>query len=65
MTSSVHGIYHVTCSAGDAQKNCDFDVALLGLRLVKKNVNQNDPSICYSSYADRVGNPGTDFTFFP
>lgn len=65
MTTSVHGIHHVTCIAGDAQENLDFYVALLGMRLVKKSVNQDDPGTYHLFYADRVGNPGTDFTFFP
>lgn len=65
MTTSVHGIHHVTCIAGDAQENLDFYVDLLGMRLVKKSVNQDDPGTYHLFYADRVGNPGTDFTFFP
>jgi glyoxalase family protein len=65
MTASVHGIHHVTCIAGDAQENLDFYVALLGMRLVKKSVNQDDPGTYHLFYADREGNPGTDFTFFP
>jgi glyoxalase family protein len=65
MTASVHGIHHVTCIAGDAQENLDFYVALLGMRLVKKSVNQDDPGTYHLFYADRTGNPGTDFTFFP
>ena len=65
MTTSVHGIHHVTCIAGNAQENLDFYVALLGMRLVKKSVNQDDPGTYHLFYADRVGNPGTDFTFFP
>jgi glyoxalase family protein len=65
MAISVHGIHHVTCIAGDAQENLDFYVALLGMRLVKKSVNQDDPGTYHLFYADRVGNPGTDFTFFP
>ena len=65
MTLSVHGIHHVTCIAGDAQENLDFYVALLGMRLVKKSVNQDDPGTYHLFYADRVGNPGTDLTFFP
>lgn len=65
MTVSVHGIHHVTCIAGDAQENLDFYAALLGMRLVKKSVNQDDPGTYHLFYADRVGNPGTDFTFFP
>jgi glyoxalase family protein len=65
MPTSVHGIHHVTCIAGDAQENLDFYVALLGMRLVKKSVNQDDPGTYHLFYADRLGNPGTDFTFFP
>jgi glyoxalase family protein len=65
MTTSVHGIHHVTCIAGDAQENLDFYVALLGMRLVKRSVNQDDPGTYHLFYADRVGTPGTDFTFFP
>jgi glyoxalase family protein len=65
MTTSVHGIHHVTCIAGDAQENRDFYVELLGMRLVKKSVNQDDPGTYHLFYADRVGTPGTDFTFFP
>lgn len=65
MTTSVHGIHHVTCIAGSAQENLDFYVSLLGMRLVKKSVNQDAPDTYHLFYADRVGNPGTDFTFFP
>ena len=65
MMTSVHGIHHVTCIAGNAQENLDFYVALQGMRLVKKSVNQDDPGTYHLFYADRVGNPGTDFTFFP
>ena len=65
MTTSVHGIHHVTCIAGDAQENLDFYVGLLGMRLVKRSVNQDDPGTYHLFYADRVGTPGTDFTFFP
>ena len=65
MTASVHGIHHVTCIAGDAQENLDFYVGLLGMRLVKRSVNQDDPGTYHLFFADRVGNPGTDLTFFP
>lgn len=65
MAISVHGIHHVTCIAGDAQENLDFYVALLGMRLVKRSVNQDDPGTYHLFYADRTGTPGTDFTFFP
>ena len=65
MTPSVHGIHHVTCIAGEAQENLNFYVSMLGMRLVKKSVNQDDPGTYHLFYADRVGTPGTDFTFFP
>lgn len=65
MTPSVHGIHHVTCISGDAQENLDFYAVLLGMRLVKKSVNQDDPGTYHLFYADRTGTPGTDFTFFP
>lgn len=65
MQASVHGIHHVTCIAGDAQENLDFYVGVLGLRLVKRSVNQDDPGTYHLFYADAVGNPGTDLTFFP
>ena len=65
MATSVHGIHHVTCIAGNAQENLDFYVATMGMRLVKKSVNQDAPDTYHLFYADRVGNPGTDFTFFP
>ena len=59
------GIHHVTAIAGDPQENIDFYVRRLGLRLVKKSVNQDDPSTYHLFYADGAGNPGTDLTFFP
>lgn len=65
MTSTVHGIHHVTAIAGDPQENLNFYVGVLGLRLVKKSVNQDAPDTYHLFYADAVGNPGTDLTFFP
>ena len=61
----VHGIHHVTAIAGDPQTNLDFYVGLLGMRLVKRSVNQDDPGTYHLFYADADGNPGTDLTFFP
>lgn len=58
------GIHHVTAIAGDPQENVDFYVGVLGLRLVKITVNQDDPGTYHLFYADYVGNPGTDLTFF-
>jgi glyoxalase family protein len=65
MQTSVHGIHHVTAIAGDAQENLDFYVGVMGMRLVKKSVNQDAPDTYHLFYADGVGTPGTDLTFFP
>ncbi len=62
---AVQGIHHVTCIAGDPQENLDFYVGVLGLRLVKKSVNQDVPDTYHLFYADGAGTPGTDITFFP
>jgi len=64
-TLSVHGLHHVTAIAGDPQENLDFYVGVLGLRLVKKSVNQDAPDTYHLFYADGAGTPGTDLTFFP
>ena len=61
----VHGIHHVTAICGDPQENLDFYVGVLGLRLVKRTVNQDVPDTYHLFYADGVGTPGTDLTFFP
>jgi glyoxalase family protein len=58
------GIHHVTCITGDAPGNVDFYVRVLGLRLVKKTVNQDDPTVYHLFYADEHGSPGADITFF-
>ena len=62
---AVHGIHHVTCIAGDPQENLDFYVGVMGMRLVKKSVNQDVPDTYHLFYADATGTPGTDLTFFP
>ena len=62
---ALHGIHHVTAIAGDPQENLDFYVGLLGLRLVKKTVNQDDPGTYHLFYGDALGHPGTELTFFP
>src|SRR3712207_6893948 len=49
------GIHHVTCITGDAPKNVDFYTRVLGLRLVKKTVNQDDPTVYHLFYADEDG----------
>lgn len=61
---TLRGIHHVTAIAGDPQENVDFYVDILGLRLVKRTVNQDDPGTYHLFYADAVGSPGTDLTFF-
>jgi glyoxalase family protein len=58
------GIHHVTCITGDAARNVDFYTRVLGLRLVKKTVNQDDPTVYHLFYADEDGTPGSDITFF-
>jgi glyoxalase family protein len=58
------GIHHVTAITGDAPRNLDFYTRVMGLRLVKKTVNQDDPSVYHLFYADEKGSPGADLTFF-
>ena len=58
------GIHHVTCITGDAPRNVDYYTGVLGLRLVKKSVNQDDPTVYHLFYADENGDPGSDITFF-
>lgn len=65
MSPSIRGLHHVTAIAGDPQENLDFYVGVLGLRLVKRSVNQDVPGSYHLFYADAVGTPGTDVTFFP
>jgi glyoxalase family protein len=61
----ITGIHHITAICGNAQENLDFYAGLLGMRLVKKSVNQDDPGTYHLFYADADGHPGTDLTFFP
>ena len=60
----LEGIHHVTAITGDAPRNLDFYTRVLGLRLVKKTVNQDDPTVYHLFYADEQGSPGADLTFF-
>lgn len=62
---SIAGIHHVTALAGDPQRNLDFYVGVLGLRLVKLTVNFDDPGTYHLYYGDENGTPGTILTFFP
>ncbi len=61
----VLGLHHITCICGPAQENVDFYAGVLGMRLVKRSVNQDDPGTYHLFYADGEGRPGTDLTFFP
>jgi glyoxalase family protein len=63
--TSVTGLHHVTAIAGDPRENLEFYTGLLGLRLVKRSVNQDAPDTYHLFYADGEGRPGTDLTFFP
>jgi glyoxalase family protein len=60
----LEGVHHVTCITADAPRNVDFYTRVLGLRLVKKTVNQDDPTVYHLFYADEEGSPGSDITFF-
>src|SRR4029079_578099 len=60
----LEGIHHVTAITGDAPRNVDFYTRVLGLRLVAKTVNQDDPSVYHLFYADERGRPGSELTFF-
>jgi len=60
----LEGIHHVTCITGDVLLNVDFYTRVLGLRLVGKSVNQDDPLVYHVFYSDERGDPGADITFF-
>ncbi len=61
----IRGIHHVTAIASDPQRNLDFYAGMLGLRLVKRTVNFDDPQTYHFYYGDDVGHPGSILTFFP
>jgi len=65
IVTSVLGIHHVTAIASDPQHNLDFYMGLLGLRLVKRTVNFDDPETYHLYFGDEVGHPGSIMTFFP
>jgi glyoxalase family protein len=65
MEHTVNGIHHITAIAGNAKRNFDFYTKVLGLRLVKKTVNFDDPQTYHLYYGDKEGTPGTILTFFP
>jgi glyoxalase family protein len=60
----LEGIHHITCITADAPRNVDFYTRVLGLRMVKKTVNQDDPTVYHLFYADERGSAGADITFF-
>jgi len=59
------GLHHVTAFSGPAERNVGFYTGVLGLRLVKKTVNFDDPGTYHLYYGDETGQPGTILTFFP
>lgn len=65
MESKILGIHHITAIAGNAKRNYEFYTQVLGLRMVKKTVNFDDPGTYHFYYGDEVGSPGTILTFFP
>ena len=60
----LEGIHHITAITEDAQRNVDFYVGVMGLRLVKKTVNQDNPTVYHLFFADEAGDAGSDLTFF-
>lgn len=60
----LEGLHHITAITGDAPGNVEFYAGVLGLRMVKKTVNQDDPTVYHLFYADERGDPGSDITFF-
>ncbi|MBA2374684.1 MAG: ring-cleaving dioxygenase [Actinomycetota bacterium] len=65
MNMNTTGIHHVTAISGGPQRNLDFYIGVLGLRMVKKTVNFDDPGTYHLYYGDGGGNPGSIMTFFP
>jgi len=61
----VNGLHHITAIAGPPQENLDFYAGVMGMRLVKRSVNQDDPGTYHFFFADAEGHPGSDLTFFP
>src|SRR6201996_3698987 len=60
----LEGIHHITAITENAQANVDFYAGVMGLRLVKKTVNQDSPTVYHLFFADEDGDPGADLTFF-
>jgi glyoxalase family protein len=64
VSGRAHAIHHISAITADLERNFDFYTRVLGLRLVKRTVNQDDVRSLHFFYADRAGTPGTDITFF-
>lgn len=62
---STAGLHHITAIVGDPQQNYDFYTGVLGMRMVKKSINQDVPDTYHLYFADALGTPGTNLTFFP
>lgn len=65
MENRILGLHHITAIASNAQRNYDFYTKVLGLRMVKKTVNFDDPGTYHFYFGDEAGSPGTILTFFP
>lgn len=65
MENKIIGLHHITAIAGNAKRNFEFYTKVLGLRLVKKTVNFDDPSTYHFYFGNETGTPGTILTFFP
>lgn len=65
MENKILGLHHITAIAGNAQRNYDFYTRVLGLRMVKKTVNFDDPETYHFYFGDEAGSPGSILTFFP
>ena len=65
MENRILGLHHITAIADNAQRNFNFYTKVLGLRMVKKTVNFDDPGTYHFYYGDEAGSPGTILTFFP
>jgi glyoxalase family protein len=65
MNNQILGLHHITAIADNAQRNVDFYTKVLGLRMVKKTVNFDDPDTYHFYYGNEEGTPGTIMTFFP
>src|SRR5215218_7657903 len=65
MENRILGLHHITAIADNAKRNCEFYTRVLGLRLVKKTVNFDDPGTYHFYFGDETGTPGSILTFFP